>query len=742
MLTTVLAVLAAAPADASRTVTRVSAPTGVAEGSQDINFAAASANADHVFFTTSQPMTVDDTDGAGSDVFERFAGTTGLVSAASGLADPNTGSPSAAKASRDGLRIYFTTTQKLTPEDTDSGRMDVYLRFNGFTTLVSGPTGVADPDTSDISSFSISPDGQRVWFNTTQKLTADDTDSNRLDTYVHESGTTRLLTGALEVPDPDTDIATAFMSDDGSRWLIDTKQKLTAEDTDTGREDVYLRENGTTALLTKPTDLPDPNTADVVLEASSPDARHAVFRTGQTMTADDNDSGVDDLYTVADGHTQLVTKEEGLDQPDLNGFVTVGLSADGSRVLYTTRQRMLAEDANTNGIDVYEWSGGHQHLISAPEPGSSAALGGIDTVVLMTPDLNHVLFSTAVQLTGDDTNGSDDIYEHADGHTRLVSIPQGVPHPDTVPQLTGVSDDGTRVFFRSPGAWTADDTDAGHWDLYERAYGATRLVSAPDPGAPSSDSAELDDLLAAVGTDGVNVVLTSFDSLTPDDADGAADVFVARLKPPGASTGAPSGQTLHGTATPFGTPTKAWFEWGATTAYGSSTPPRDAGTGEDATAIDETPAGLAPGTTYHARLVAESVAGRVEGADVTFTAPAVGAVEQAPVVSGLRLSRKTFRLGRKRARIARAKVGTIISFRLSKDARVTLKFTRKRGRRYVSVKGGVALRAKAGRVRIRFQGRLDGKARLHRGRHRLRLVATDTGGRRSKPARAAFRVVS
>ena len=84
---------------------------------------------------------------------------------------------------------------------------------------------------------------------------------------------------------------------------------------------------------------------------------------------------------------------------------------------------------------------------------------------------------------------------------------------------------------------------------------------------------------------------------------------------------------LTGTVDPVGRATSFWFELGTTTAYGTSTVVRSAGSGRGAVPVSETVAGLVPGAEYHVRLVARSSSGTTRGADVVFKLaglPAVG----------------------------------------------------------------------------------------------------------------------
>src|SRR5256885_1443570 len=81
----------------------------------------------------------------------------------------------------------------------------------------------------------------------------------------------------------------------------------------------------------------------------------------------------------------------------------------------------------------------------------------------------------------------------------------------------------------------------------------------------------------------------------------------------------PTSATVTGTVNPNGQATSWYFEYGTTTGYGSKTATGNAGSGTSNVSVSAPLAGLAPGTTYHYRLVATSSAGTSRGADVIFT---------------------------------------------------------------------------------------------------------------------------
>jgi hypothetical protein len=110
---------------------------------------------------------------------------------------------------------------------------------------------------------------------------------------------------------------------------------------------------------------------------------------------------------------------------------------------------------------------------------------------------------------------------------------------------------------------------------------------------------------------------------------GAASVQVYGIQvSPGASTGSASSvtattATLNGTVNPDGVAlTGCEFEYGTTTSYGQSAPCAESlasiGSGTSPVAVHADIAGLAVGTEYHFRLVAENAEASSQGADEAF----------------------------------------------------------------------------------------------------------------------------
>jgi FG-GAP-like repeat len=108
-----------------------------------------------------------------------------------------------------------------------------------------------------------------------------------------------------------------------------------------------------------------------------------------------------------------------------------------------------------------------------------------------------------------------------------------------------------------------------------------------------------------------------------------------------------------------------------------------------------------------------------------------------PVLSGLKLSRKRFKVGRKPTARSAAKAGTKIRYRLSEAATVRLTIQRRgKKKKYVLRRKG-----KSGANSVAFSGRV-GKKRLRAGRYRLTVTATDAAGNVSAKRTLRFRIVN
>jgi len=145
-------------------------------------FAATTADAGTVAFTTTESLVVADGD-ASADIYEQDVegGAPVFVSAGDPACDPCGDGAAAARfnrASADGSRVFFTSDEALSPQDFD-GDDDIYARDveAGTTSLSTPPPGLCPTSGCDATFVDASSDGAHVLFQTTERLVAEDVDS-------------------------------------------------------------------------------------------------------------------------------------------------------------------------------------------------------------------------------------------------------------------------------------------------------------------------------------------------------------------------------------------------------------------------------------------------------------------------------------------------------------------------------------------------------------------------------------
>jgi hypothetical protein len=470
---------------AGATTTLISTGPAGGNGAFNADFFDASKDGSRAVFETNEALVAADTDGGARDVYERVGGTTNLVS--TGPAGTNQAVDSFFLGmSQDGLHIFFMAYEPLVAADTDSGRRDVYERYNGGTNLVStGPT--TTNATLEATWGGNTPDGSKVYFTTSEKLTSGDTDSSS-DVYerANATTTTRISAGSSG-GNGNVNSFFAAASIDGERVFFSTAESMVATDTDASR-DIYERQGGATTLISVGPDGGN-GAFNVLFGGISLDGTRVFFETREALVSGDTDGACPDtseppLYILLcfdvyerSGSTTTWVSTGG---NGAHNASFAAISQEGGRVFFDTTEQLLAADLDTSSRDVYERFSGALNLVSQGPSGG----GGphFAEFVGASTDGTRVFFQTYEQLTSNDTDATWlDVYERNAGATTLITTGPAATNGDSIPLWRGNSLDGTRAFFQTDEPLVGTDTDTS-WDTYAR--------EAPISGYPRPKAAK------------------------------------------------------------------------------------------------------------------------------------------------------------------------------------------------------------------------------------------------------------
>lgn len=423
--------------------------------------------------------------------------------------------------SDDGSRVFFDSAERLVAQDTDDF-YDVYERSGGTVSLIS--TGVGNPSGAHNARFvDASADGTKVFFNTTEALAATDSDDGRSDVYMRSGGaTTQISLNASAAVAAEFNAA----STDGSIVYFSTNAPI-AGDTDNFADVFRYSGAGTITPMTPGT------TGNAFFAGATPDGAHVYFHSDENLAGATDDGDERDVFEGGSPPQWLSFGPASTDEPFDAGFL--GASNDGSKVFMTTKEPWASPDARpeecmpdpftgNNCIDVYQRSGGVTTLISTgpadDEPVTSQFFRGISA------DGSKVFFSsTAYMIPG----------EEADGEGR--TLPGGEIEPDrpdtymrsggTTTLMTpgtiagegsyaGSSADGSKVFFAAVDPLAPGETDSVA-DVYLREGGTTTLISQGTQNGNGAFPA----LFAGNTPNGSTVFFETREALTADDTDPA-----------------------------------------------------------------------------------------------------------------------------------------------------------------------------------------------------------------------------
>jgi hypothetical protein len=387
-----------------------------------------------------------------------------------------------------------------------------------------------------------SRDAREVFFLSPDRLLPADRDRSG-DLYESAGGRLSLVaTGAGQAGGAE-DASFRYATPDGSRVFFQTSKRLLAADTDSAI-DVYERSPGGLALVSTG---PGGGGAEPArFQAATPDGSHAIFATTAALTPDDGDEAVD-LYERAAGLTALITPGTAqgvvaLNRDDRGTFGVprrrAAISSDGQRVIFATAERLSTSDVDDQ-VDLYEAGPGTLQagicggrpcgvsirlLSTGPADGGTCPAVDCDAELeAVSPDASRIVIDTRAALVADDSDGANDLYGISPTGPELLSV-GATGQNEEFPGFLAASADATHVIFASGAKLTADDRDP-YSDIFERAGGRTTLVSGGRLDRSFAGATEPGVEFAGASADLSRVFFETYEGLLRSDRYGDMDLY-------------------------------------------------------------------------------------------------------------------------------------------------------------------------------------------------------------------------
>jgi hypothetical protein len=362
--------------------------------------------------------------------------------------------------SEDGTTAAFLTNAQLDPADTDNA-FDLYVWRNGQVTLASNPA-VGAPAGVNVTYEGMSANGEEIYFATTEALLASDPQPASRDIYRYRPSADPADRLELATGDGADHAYAASISRDGDLFFT-TVGRIGDDPPAPGATPVLYRASGTSIrtvavlaasdaatdrlnqfagktygnMFTSPGSLVNQRGALRPLRVSDDGDTVAFVSDAQYDGDSDNQP---DLYVwragsgiklaSAGGSGTYPAVIGGALKTDFNGFVPGlagrGITSDGSRVYFTSAEKLTSDAPDNGRPKVYEWVDGTLTLISPDDPNAAPAL-----YVDNSDDGRTVFFRTTDSLVNaDDDGGMEDIYAARVGGGFPVHVsPIGGPPP-------------------------------------------------------------------------------------------------------------------------------------------------------------------------------------------------------------------------------------------------------------------------------------------------------------------------
>jgi hypothetical protein len=255
--------------------------------------------------------------------------------------------------------------------------------------------------------------------------------------------------------------------------------------------------------------------------AATPDGRTALIGSYERLSTEDADDGWD-IFLWKDGESRVVS----VGMSDTASYSSAGgnfLSDDGKRVVFTSFYALAPNDTD-QAFDVYERAGGRTTLLSTgPTDPGTGFYPNDSSFKAASADGAVVFFTTSVRMVAADDDDAQDVYRRENGVTTLVTTDSLGRNTAGALTFKAASPDGSRVLVTTTDSLLPEDQDGGKVDAYAVVNGAPQLVTKGN-SAQTTDDADV----RSITPDAASVVFSTADRLVPGDLDRRPDFYQRR----------------------------------------------------------------------------------------------------------------------------------------------------------------------------------------------------------------------
>jgi hypothetical protein len=270
---------------------------------------------------------------------------------------------------------------------------------------------------------------------------------------------------------------------DGKTVFYTTDQSMMSGDTDGGGEDVYgYTRSEQLGMRTRwfSTSGTDPeNNVDAEFCGASDDSSVVAFETPDELVGADNDGNGYDTYRS--GNSALTLASTGPDEPDVPGTQECrGVSGDGSVVAFESTVKLFSADDTNNSRDVFTFNGVEQRWVSTSP--NDVATGEHAEFGAMSPDGDTVYFNTPDAMVASDTDSTDvDGYSVSPSGVTTLLTGDDIEADAGGARVRAVSKDLSTLLISTNDKYVSADTDPGESDIYARFNGGAPVLVSTGP---------------------------------------------------------------------------------------------------------------------------------------------------------------------------------------------------------------------------------------------------------------------